>query len=80
MVGSVREAVGNCLAELDDVAGGPMQQGLLLCNEKLHTDDPYGGFKIEIAGDAEKVMQMIKFSIAIGTTSRIIMCSTCSFY
>ena len=25
MVGSVREAVGNCLVELDDVAGVPMQ-------------------------------------------------------
>ena len=25
MVGSVREAVGNCLVELDDMAGVPMQ-------------------------------------------------------
>ena len=25
MVGSVREAVGNCLVELDDVVGVPMQ-------------------------------------------------------
>ena len=55
-------------------------QGLLLCNEKLHTDDPYCGFKIEIDGDAEKVLQMIKISNAIGTISYMIMCSTCSFY